>query len=292
MSSSLKKGDAQSLPDYADQDYMILDLSPPPQLALSVRGLCKTYKIAQSIDDHVTAAEALAAWVLKGFKGGRYQDFKAIHDVSFDLFAGDVMAILGNNGSGKSTLLKQISRITEPTNGKIDLYGRVGSLLEVGSGFHPELTGRENIYLNGTILGMSNREIDREFDAIVEFAGVEKFLDTPIKRYSSGMSVRLAFAVAAHLRSEILIIDEVLSVGDQDFQKQCLERMRTLAQDGRAVLFVSHHLESCRELCNKALVLNEGSIDFMGDIEAGLEYYADLQQVNDIGLLKRSQAAR
>lgn len=292
MSSSFKKGDAQAMHDYAAQDYMILDLSPPPQLALSVRGLGKTYKIAQSIDDHVTAAEALASWVLKGFRGGPYQDFKAVHDVSFDLFAGDVMAILGNNGSGKSTLLKLISRITEPTSGKIELYGRIGSLLEVGSGFHPELTGRENIYLNGTILGMSNREIDREFDAIVEFAGVEKFLDTPIKRYSSGMSVRLAFAVAAHLRSEILIIDEVLSVGDQEFQKQCLERMRALAQDGRAVLFVSHHLESCRELCNKALVLNEGSIDFMGDIEAGLEHYADLQQVNEIGLLKRSQAAR
>lgn len=293
MSSSFQKRAPQATPDFANEDCMILDLSPPPQIALSVRGLGKTYKIAQTADDHVTTAEALAAWVLNSFRRkNRFEDFKAIRDVSFDLFAGDVMAILGSNGSGKSTLLKLISRITEPTNGKIELYGRIGSLLEVGSGFHPELTGRENIYLNGTILGMSNREIDREFDAIVEFAGVQRFLDTPIKRYSSGMSVRLAFAVAAHLRSEILIIDEVLSVGDQEFQKQCLDRMRSLAQDGRAVLFVSHHLESCREICNKALVLNEGSIDFIGDIEAGLDHYADLQQASEIELVRRSRAAR
>ena len=184
----------------------------------------------------------------------------ALRDVSFTVNEGDVVGIIGRNGAGKSTLLKILSRITEPTSGRAVIRGRVSSLLEVGTGFHPELTGRENIYMNGTILGMTKREIDRKFDEITNFSGVEKFLDTPTKRYSSGMQVRLAFAVAAHLEPEILIVDEVLAVGDANFQAKCLEKMKDVAECGRSVLFVSHNLAAIQQLCSRGIVINSGQV--------------------------------
>ncbi len=197
----------------------------------------------------------------------------ALHDISFDIQPGEVVGIIGKNGAGKSTLLKILSRITEPTSGEIRLHGRVASLLEVGTGFHPELTGRENIYLNGTILGMRKTEIDRKFDEIVAFSEIEKFLDTPVKRYSSGMYVRLAFAVAAHLEPEILLIDEVLAVGDAAFQKKCLGKMGDVAHQGRTVLFVSHNMPAVRELCPRAIYLTDGSIALDGVTDTIIEHY-------------------
>ncbi len=201
------------------------------------------------------------------------EEFWALRDVSFDIKQGEVVGIIGRNGAGKSTLLKILSRITEPTTGRIHLRGRVASLLEVGTGFHPELTGRENIYLNGAILGMSKVEIKRKFDEIVAFSEIEKFLDTPVKRYSSGMYVRLAFAVAAHLEPEILIVDEVLAVGDSSFQKKCLGKMGQVAKGGRTVLFVSHNMPAVQALCNKAIYLKTGSVRAVGDVEPLLNQY-------------------
>jgi lipopolysaccharide transport system ATP-binding protein len=192
--------------------------------------------------------------------GDTVEEFWALKDVSFEVKRGEVLGIIGRNGAGKSTLLKILSRITEPSEGRVTIDGRVASLLEVGTGFHPELTGRENIYLNGAILGMSRAEIRRKFDEIVAFAEVEKFLDTPVKRYSSGMYVRLAFAVAAHLEPEILIVDEVLAVGDAEFQKKCLGKMSEVAGGGRTVLFVSHNLAAVRALCNRVVLLNKGEL--------------------------------
>lgn len=189
-----------------------------------------------------------------------HEEFWALRDVSFDLQQGDRVGIIGRNGAGKSTLLKILSRITEPTSGKISIRGRVASLLEVGTGFHPDLTGRENIYLNGAILGMSRAEIKNKFDEIVAFAEVEKFLDTPVKRYSSGMYVRLAFAVAAHLEPEILIVDEVLAVGDAQFQRKCLGKMETVGKEGRTVIFVSHNIGAIRSLCSRAVLLDKGKL--------------------------------
>ena len=188
----------------------------------------------------------------------------ALKDVSFEIQPGEVVGIIGRNGAGKSTLLKILSRITEPTSGRAAIRGRIGSLLEVGTGFHPELTGRENIYLNGSILGMSRREIDRKFDEIVAFAEVEQFLDTPVKRYSSGMYVRLAFAVAAHLEPEILLVDEVLAVGDAQFQKKCLGKMDDIAKGGRTVLFVSHQMSAVQRLCKQCLLLEKGRLKSFG----------------------------
>ena len=185
----------------------------------------------------------------------------AVKDVSFEVKQGEVVGIIGRNGAGKSTLLKILCRITDPTSGRAEIRGRVSSLLEVGTGFHQELTGRENIYLNGTILGMTKRGVDLKFDEIVDFSGVEKFIDTPVKRYSSGMSVRLAFSVAAHLEPEILLIDEVLAVGDADFQKKCLNKMQDIGQQGRTVLFVSHNMPAVTRLCHRAILLNEGKIE-------------------------------
>ncbi len=205
--------------------------------------------------------------------GGRFTQFQALKDISFRVAPGEVVGIVGRNGAGKSTLLKILTRITPPTRGEADLRGRVGSLLEVGTGFHPELSGRENIFLNGCILGMRRSEIRSEFDAIVAFAGVESFLDTPVKRYSSGMYVRLAFAVAAHLRSEILLVDEVLAVGDVEFQKRCLGKMRDVACSGRTVLFVSHHLQSVAALCSRLLVLEAGQLVHDGAVQMGIERY-------------------
>ncbi len=197
----------------------------------------------------------------------------ALKDVSFDVQEGEVVGIIGRNGAGKSTLLKVLSRITEPTSGRVVIRGRVSSLLEVGTGFHPELTGRDNVYMNGTILGMTKREIDRKFDEIVEFSGVEKFLDTPVKRYSSGMQVRLAFAVAAHLEPEILIIDEVLAVGDAEFQKKCLGKMKDVAEGGRTVLFVSHNMAAVQNLCSRGIVFCDGQSNFDGDTREAVTFY-------------------
>src|SRR6516162_10151736 len=191
-------------------------------------------------------------------QGDEVEEFWALKDVSFEVKHGEVLGIIGRNGAGKSTLLKILSRITEPTRGRALLRGRVASLLEVGTGFHPELTGRENIHLNGAILGMTRAEIRRKFDEIVAFAGVEKFIDTPVKRYSSGMYVRLAFAVAAHLEPEILVVDEVLAVGDAEFQKKCLGRMSEVAREGRTVLFVSHNLPSIEKLSQRVIVVDGG----------------------------------
>jgi len=201
------------------------------------------------------------------------EEFWALRDVSFEIKQGDRVGIIGRNGAGKSTLLKILSRITEPTTGRVRIQGRVASLLEVGTGFHPELTGRENIYLNGAILGMSKAEIKKKFDEIVAFAEVEKFLDTPVKRYSSGMYVRLAFAVAAHLEPEILIVDEVLAVGDAQFQKKCLGKMGKVAQDGRTVLFVSHNMAAINTLCSKGIVLTKGKVICSGSKENCIAAY-------------------
>ncbi|GCL42779.1 ABC transporter ATP-binding protein [Dolichospermum planctonicum] len=207
-----------------------------------------------------------------------FEEFWALKDVSFDIKPGDRVGIIGRNGAGKSTLLKILSRITEPTKGSIKIKGRVASLLEVGTGFHPELTGRENIFLNGAILGMGKEEIKRKFDEIVAFAEVEKFLDTPVKRYSSGMYVRLAFAVAAHLEPEILIVDEVLAVGDAQFQEKCLYKMEDVSQEGRTVLFVSHNLSSISRLCNSGVLLNSGKIVDSGTIKDILTAYKDISR--------------
>src|SRR6267378_2370184 len=201
-----------------------------------------------------------------------HEEFWALKDVSFEVKQGDVVGIIGRNGAGKSTLLKILSRITEPTSGRIHIKGRVASLLEVGTGFHPELTGRENIYLNGSILGMSRAEIKAKFDEIVAFSEVEKFLDTPVKRYSSGMYVRLAFAVAAHLEPEILIIDEVLAVGDAEFQKKCLGKMEDVSKGGRTVLFVSHNMKAITSLTARGLVLESGRLGFNGPTRGAIEY--------------------
>ena len=202
------------------------------------------------------------------------EEFWALKDVSFEIKQGDRVGIIGRNGAGKSTLLKLLSRITEPTHGSIEITGRVASLLEVGTGFHPELTGRENIFLNGAVLGMENAEIKRKFDEIVAFAEVEKFLDTPVKRYSSGMYVRLAFAVAAHLEPEILILDEVLAVGDVTFQKKCFSKMEDISkQQGRTILFVSHSMESIQRLCSSCCLLEGGQLTFQGNVDSAVTLY-------------------
>lgn len=197
----------------------------------------------------------------------------ALRDISLEVRHGEVLGVIGGNGAGKSTLLRILSRITEPTKGRALVYGRVGSLLEVGTGFHPDLTGRENVYLNATVLGMKKREVDAKFDQIVEFSGVERFIDTPVKRYSSGMRVRLAFAVAAHLEPEVLVVDEVLAVGDAGFQRKCLGRMQEVSTRGRTVLFVSHDMEAIATLCHRAIVLSEGRIVFDGDSEDAIHHY-------------------
>jgi lipopolysaccharide transport system ATP-binding protein len=216
------------------------------------------------------------------------EDFWALKDVSFEIKQGEVVGIIGRNGAGKSTLLKILSRITEPTTGKITLKGRVASLLEVGTGFHPELTGRENIFLNGAILGMSRAEINRKFDEIVDFAEISRFLDTPVKRYSSGMYVRLAFAVAAHLEPEILVVDEVLAVGDAAFQKKCLGKMGSVARDGRTILFVSHDMPTIQSLCQRAYLIDMGRLSLEGDTDFIISRYLsgnnNFSKVHEINL--------
>ena len=203
----------------------------------------------------------------------------SLQDINFEICQGDSVGIIGRNGAGKSTLLKILSQVTQPTTGKIYTKGRIASLLEVGTGFHPEMTGRENIYLNGAILGMRKHEISRKFDEIVAFSGVERYIDTPVKRYSSGMYVRLAFAVAAHLESEVLIVDEVLAVGDADFQKKCLGKMNDVSKgEGRTVLFVSHNMAAVKSLCTRGIVLENGKLKFDGNVEDALEVYSDFNK--------------
>jgi len=239
-----------------------------------VENLSKEYIIGAREAAYDTLRESIVQTMraplsrLRGRNGkGNSETIWALKNVSFKVDPGEVVGIIGRNGAGKSTLLKVLSRITEPTTGRAELYGRVASLLEVGTGFHPELTGRENMYLNGAILGMKKTEIDRKFDQIVAFSELEKFLDTPVKRYSSGMYMRLAFAVASHLEPEILIVDEVLAVGDAQFQKKCLGRMSTVASEGRTVLFVSHNMTAVKSLCGRAIWLDDGKIVEAGDTE-------------------------
>lgn len=210
-----------------------------------------------------------------------YEDFWALKDLNFEIQQGDRVGIIGRNGAGKSTLLKILSRITEPSTGRITLNGRVASLLEVGTGFHPELTGRENIFLNGAILGMSRVEIRRKFDEIVDFSGVEQFIDTPVKRYSSGMKVRLAFSVAAHLDLEVLLVDEVLAVGDADFQRKCLQRLRDVTHGGKTVLFVSHNMPAVESLCDRVLLLSKGEVEVIGDVDSVIRHYYQMNPAQE-----------
>ncbi len=253
--------------------------------AIKVDCLWKEYTIGVSQERHTTFYDLLSQAIKNPLTslrrvGGNETDanrFWALRDVSFEAQPGDVLGIVGRNGAGKSTLLKILSRITAPTRGKVTARGRMASLLEVGTGFHPELSGRENIYLNAAILGMGKAEIERKFDAIVAFSGVEKFIDTPVKRYSSGMYVRLAFSVAAHIEADILLIDEVLAVGDAEFQKRCLGMMGDVARGGRTVLFVSHNLTALRNLCSTGLLLSAGQAQFFGKIGDVLSRYASNQ---------------
>jgi len=236
-------------------------------------GIAKRYQIVGN-RDRAVQFNTLAEWIVKALRGrARPETLWALRDVSFEVAAGEVIGIIGHNGAGKSTLLKIISLITEPTRGELEIVGRVGSLLDVGIGFHPELSGRENVFLNGAILGMRRAEITRKFDEIVAFAGTEAFLDTPVKHYSSGMYMRLAFAVAAHLDPEILIVDEVLAVGDAAFQKKCLGKMGDVAKQGRTVLFVSHNLGAVRSLCTRGIVLSGGAMQFDGAVDEAIARY-------------------
>src|SRR5207253_1021794 len=259
---------------------------------ITVENLGKKYSLRHQCNERYTALRDVIAEKALGFfknlKSGNgvsvsKEDFWALKDVSFEVQRGEVVGIIGRNGAGKSTLLKILSRITEPTEGRVRIKGRVASLLEVGTGFHPELTGRENIFLNGAILGMTKAEIKSKFDEIVAFAETEKFLDTPVKRYSSGMYVRLAFAVAAHLEPEILIVDEVLAVGDAEFQQKCLGKMEQVSRGGRTVLFVSHNMAALEALCSSGLVLAEGELVTRADAKAAVETY--LRQLSRRGPL-------
>jgi lipopolysaccharide transport system ATP-binding protein len=274
------------------------------QTAIIAEGLSKLYRIGLAERRHESLVGAVASTLaapLRNFRQLRRLDTSgedgaaedtiwALRDVSFEVRRGEVLGIIGRNGAGKSTLLKVLSRVTQPTRGRIRLRGRVASLLEVGTGFHPDLTGRENVYLNGTILGMTKREIDRKFDEIVAFSEVAKFLDTPVKRYSSGMRVRLAFAVAAHLEPEILIVDEVLAVGDANFQKKCLGKMNQVARGGRTILFVSHNMDAVLQLCTHTVHVKSGVVSERLSPEEGVKQYLALS--NDGADLPLAQKPR
>ncbi|GAB5538476.1 MAG: ABC transporter ATP-binding protein [Salibacteraceae bacterium] len=242
--------------------------------AISVQGVSKKFELgkvsASSLRDQMV--QVFSKWFSAREKSKK-NEFWALRDINFSIKRGEVVGIIGKNGAGKSTLLKVLSRITSPTQGQIEINGRLASLLEVGTGFHPELTGRENIFLNGAILGMKKKEVHERFDEIVEFAGVSQFLDTPVKRYSSGMYVRLAFAVAAHLQPDILIVDEVLAVGDAEFQKRCLGKMNEVASTGRTVIFVSHNMGAIVELCNRVILLENGRCTFDGNTNEAVSRY-------------------
>ncbi|MGF1583382.1 MAG: polysaccharide ABC transporter ATP-binding protein [Gemmataceae bacterium] len=256
---------------------------------ISIQNLSKKYRLGQRFTGgYRDLRDVLMNWATAPFrkarsvypssngKAARPETIWALQDVSFQVQHGEVVGIIGRNGAGKSTLLKILSQIVEPTKGRAELRGRVGSLLEVGTGFHPDLTGRENVYLNGSILGMTRREVDRKFDEIVDFSGVEDFLDTPVKRYSSGMKVRLAFAVAAHLEPEIMIIDEVLAVGDLEFQRRCLGKMEDVANSGRTVLFVSHNMAAVRALCSRGILLDAGQVRYDGTPDEAISRYNEI----------------
>jgi lipopolysaccharide transport system ATP-binding protein len=282
---------------------------------ISVRRLSKRYRLG-TIDRHTIADEVSYWWhrarrrdprahmglIRSGDPAAgegppvddtlRNREFWALHDVSFDVQAGEVVGVIGRNGAGKSTLLKVLSRITEPSAGEVVLEGRVGSLLEVGTGFHPELTGRENVYLNGTILGMKKREIDARFDEIVAFAEIEKFLETPVKRYSSGMYVRLAFAVAAHLQPAILLVDEVLAVGDVNFQRKCMGKMTELASSGRTILFVSHQMNAVRRMCSRCLLIDDGRVCMDDSANAVVSAYESGRSSGSMAATGAPDAAR
>ncbi|HTB05571.1 MAG TPA: polysaccharide ABC transporter ATP-binding protein [Bacteroidia bacterium] len=259
-----------------------------------VEDLSKSYTLRhKQAERYSTLRDVIAGRARNAFKrqdnetkGNAKEEFLALRDVSFEINKGDRVGIIGRNGAGKSTLLKILSRITEPSKGRITIDGRVSSLLEVGTGFHAELTGRENIFLNGAILGMGKREIESKFDEIVAFAEIDKFLDTPVKRYSSGMYVRLAFSVAAHLEPDILIVDEVLAVGDSVFQKKCIDRMTAIGKEGRTILFVSHNISAVEALCTKAILIDKGTLVAKGDVKQVTEMYNDYNTLsgNDINL--------
>lgn len=267
--------------------------------AIEIKGLSKAYMIGherEAMAGTMTFRDSLTNIVRKPyelFTGHQLkkEKFWALKDVNLEIEQGDVVGIIGRNGSGKSTLLKVLSRIVEPTKGEVIMRGRVASLLEVGTGFHPELTGRENIYFNGAILGMTRKEIRSKFDEIVAFSEVEKFLDTPVKFYSSGMYVRLAFAVAAHLDPDILIVDEVLAVGDAAFQKKCLGKMQQVAHDGRTVLFVSHSMDSVRKLCTKGVLMNEGKVVLAGDIQSAIRRYHSSEGIKKAAWLRKQKSS-
>lgn len=257
------------------------------QPIIEVKNLSKEYIISHNVQPYYTLRDSLMQLAKKPFQifskkntSNTKEKFLALNDVSFSVMPGEVIGIIGRNGAGKSTLLKILSQITPPSKGSIHLRGRVASLLEVGTGFHAELTGRENIFLNGAILGMTQKEIKSKFDEIVEFSGVEKFLDTPVKRYSSGMYVRLAFAVAAHLEPEILIVDEVLAVGDAEFQKKCLGKMSEVSSQGRTVIFVSHNMNAIKQLCQRVILLEKGAIKKQGSGTEIIEEYLELGEID------------
>ena len=248
-------------------------------LAIRVEGLAKKYDIVRGIVSPQRSSGVWAGGLLSLFGMGngvrmQKETFWALRNVSFEVKQGEVLGVIGHNGAGKSTLLKILSRITEPTSGRAEIFGRVSSLLEVGTGFHAELSGRENIYLNAALLGMKGRDIGKKLDQIVEFSGVEQFIDTPVKKYSSGMYVRLAFAVAAHLEPDILIVDEVLSVGDATFQQKCMGKMEEVSKSGRTVLVVSHNLETIENLCGSAIMLHKGTVEKYGDTKSVIDLYA------------------
>ncbi len=255
---------------------------------INVQKVSKLYRIGSAEKQYDTIYDHLWAAItspirrfrdlksLSEFKNSDATVIKALNNVSFSVKKGEILGIIGKNGAGKSTMLKILARVTSPTIGEFKINGKSASLLEVGTGFHPELTGRENVYLNGTILGMKKKEIDKVFDSVLDFSGVDKFIDTPVKRYSSGMRVRLAFAVAAHLQPEILIIDEVLAVGDAEFQKKCLGKMEEISSEGRTVLFVSHNMGSIQELCSRVIVLKDGGVIFDGAPEEAIGVYNSL----------------
>lgn len=261
---------------------------------IKVSGLSKQYRVVAGRSSYATLRETITGAVrspvkfLSREKTARDRKIWALKDVSFEVEAGAILGIIGRNGAGKSTLLKILSRITEPTAGRVELYGRASSLLEVGTGFHPELSGRENIYLNGAILGMTKTEIKRRFDEIVAFAEVEEFIETPVKHYSSGMYMRLAFAVAAHLEPEILVIDEVLAVGDVQFQKKCLGKISDVARNGRTVLFVSHNMAAVENLCQRGIVLDEGMVKYSGTQTGAIAHYLSSAQARTASLRERT----
>ena len=274
------------------------------QSIIEVKNIGKKYNITHQRGGYVSLRDVLTNIIKRPFAFLKYkakevtglqkkEEFWAIKDINFNVKKGEVIGIIGRNGAGKSTLLKILSQITPPTTGEIRIRGRVGSLLEVGTGFHAELSGRENIFLNGAILGMTKKEVVSKFDEIVAFSGVEKFIDTPVKHYSSGMYVRLAFSVAAHMEPDILIVDEVLAVGDAEFQKKCLGKMDEISKDeGRTILFVSHNLTAIEKLCTKCIVLKDSTVDFFGDTKEAINRYMSYVVSNKNGMLHNSDIKR